>query len=134
MCYILCDFCVICMVILWKRYAQKFRSIILFQFALVTLRFAYMMTFKPQISMISGFVDVSLSPKTIYFYVWRHQDTQHDPRKKRKSFRNMICGKSRFVCLPMLDICVPHILKLGLYFWFLKFEMLVPGFCWIVKP
>ena len=58
-----------CMVNLWKRYALKLRSIILLQFELIPFRFAYGRTPKPIISMISGFLNVSFLPKTIYFYV-----------------------------------------------------------------
>ena len=37
------------------------------QFELITFRIAYMRTLKILISMISGLLDVRLSPKTIYF-------------------------------------------------------------------
>ena len=40
-----------------------------------------MRTFKPLISMISGFSNVSMSPKTIYFYLRRPQDTSNNSRK-----------------------------------------------------
>ena len=33
--------------------------------------------------MIPGFLDVSPSPKTNYFYRWRDQDIQHIPRKSQ---------------------------------------------------
>ena len=31
--------------------------------------------------MISGFLEVSTTPKTNYLYLWRHQDTFNNPRK-----------------------------------------------------
>ena len=34
--------------------------------------------------MIWGFSDVSLSFKTNYFYLWRHQDTSNNPRRNPK--------------------------------------------------
>ena len=42
--------CGFCMVNLWKRYAQKLRSIILLQFELITFRFDYMRDRKPSFS------------------------------------------------------------------------------------
>ena len=38
-------------------------------------------TQNPFIFMISGFSDVSLSPKTNIIYCWRHQDTPNNRRK-----------------------------------------------------
>ena len=63
----------------YKRLA-KIRRTILLHFGLVTFRFADTRALKPIISMISGFSDVSLSPKTNYFYLWRPQDTSKKPR------------------------------------------------------
>ena len=40
-----------------------------------------MRTLNPIISMISGFSDVSLSPKTIYFYIWRDQNPPNNSSK-----------------------------------------------------
>ena len=54
---------------------------ILLQFELVTFRFAYMRSLKPFISMISGLLDVSLSPKTIYCFLWRYQNPHNTSRK-----------------------------------------------------
>ena len=42
--------------------------------------------------MISGFLDVSLSPKTNMIYLWRHQDTQNNPRKIPTYFHIIIWG------------------------------------------
>ena len=38
---------------------------------------------KTLISMISGFSDVSLTPKTNYLYLLRHQDTSNNPRNPK---------------------------------------------------
>ena len=40
--------------------------------------------------MISGFLDVSLSPKTNYFYLWRPQDISKKPRKYQLIIENII--------------------------------------------
>ena len=45
---------------------------------------------KPQISMISGFMDVSPSPKTNYFYLWKPQDTSNTPRQFPNRFRQIM--------------------------------------------
>ena len=50
-----------------NRVAQVLRRIVLFLFRLVTCRFAYRRALKPNMSMISGLLNVSLSPKRIYF-------------------------------------------------------------------
>ena len=42
------------------------------------------------ISMISAFLDVSRPPKTNYFYLWRHQDTQRKSKKSLEHFKDMI--------------------------------------------
>ena len=65
-CWIDRYFWTIFMVNLWERYAQELRWIIVLHFGLVTFRFAYGKDRKPLISMISGFSDVSLAPKTNY--------------------------------------------------------------------
>ena len=43
------------------------------------------------ISMLSGFLDVSSSPKTNCFYLRRHQDTPHILRKLPTHFFNIWC-------------------------------------------
>ena len=85
-----CHFWVILMVNIIKRIARKLRIIILLHFGLVTCRFAYWRDRKPLISMISGFFDVSMTPKTNDFYLWRHQDTLKNPRKYTKTFSEML--------------------------------------------
>ena len=40
--------------------------------------------------MISGFWNVSPSPKTNYFYLWRHQDTATKPRKPLEHLKKMV--------------------------------------------
>ena len=47
------------------------------------------------ISMISGFVNPSTSPKTNYFYLWRHQDTPQKSRKIRGTFFSLLDEHSR---------------------------------------
>ena len=42
------------------------------------------------ISMISGILDVSLAPQTIYFHRWRDQNPQNNSRKTQIIFENMI--------------------------------------------
>ena len=63
------------------------------------------------ISMISGLADVSLSPKTIYVYLWRHQDTQNNRRKVQLMFENSVLEIRDLAILKMLEMCVPHMLK-----------------------
>ena len=87
------------MVRLWKRYAQKLRSIFLLHFGLVTVRFGYGRNRTPLISMISGFLDVSFLPKTNYFYLWRPRDTSNNFKKNSQIileiiFINLICLES----------------------------------------
>ena len=57
---------------LWKRYLQKLCRIILLHLGLVTFRSGYGRDRKPFIFMISGFSDVSMTPKTHIVYLWRH--------------------------------------------------------------
>ena len=48
--------------------------------------------------MIWGFSDVPMTPKTNYFYLWRHQDTTRTPqiiREKPKSFHEYDVRKSQ---------------------------------------
>ena len=46
--------------------------------------------------MISGFLDVSMSPKTNLIYLWRYQDTSNDLRKAPNHFRrNMLLENLR---------------------------------------
>ena len=45
--------------------------------------------------MISGFLDVSWSPKfNIINDLWRHQDTSNKPKKKLPNYSNILFGKS----------------------------------------
>ena len=77
---------------IWKRYGQKLRRIILLHFGLVTVLFGYGRDRKPIIFMISGFSDVSTTPKTNIIYFLRHQDTQINPRYTPIMFKNSIYG------------------------------------------
>ena len=43
------------------------------------------------ISMISGHLDMSPSPKTNIIYLWRPQDTFKNPRKSKFLWRTIIC-------------------------------------------
>ena len=75
----------------WKlSIAQKLRRIILLHLGLVTSRFHYWKTLNPLIFMIWGFSDVSMSSKTNYFYLWRHQDTFKNPRTSEFVYENII--------------------------------------------
>ena len=67
-----------------KRYGQKLRRIILLRFGLITFRFGYGRDRKPFIFMISGFLDVAISPKTIYF----HLDTRRPQIIQEKTQRS----------------------------------------------
>ena len=98
---------------LWKRCAYKLCSIILLQFELLTFRFAYMRTLKLFISMIWGFSVVSLSPQTIYFYLWRHQDTPSNQENKAFS-KNILLDILELAILNIWKTCVP----LSLLFFF----------------
>ena len=84
--YIFEDFETFCVAILWKRYASKLRCIILLHFELITFRFAYMRTLKPLLSMISGHLDVSLSPKPISFIFWDTRIPKQNPRTPNTCF------------------------------------------------
>ena len=55
---------------------------------------------QPLISMISGFLDVSPSPKTNICYLWRPQDTSNNPRKILKHFRT----NNMLINLKILEI------------------------------
>ena len=46
----------------------------------------HMETLNPLISMISGFSEVSLCPKTNIIHLWRRQETSQSFRKKRNQF------------------------------------------------
>ena len=83
------------MVNLWKRYGKKLRSNILLHFGLITFRFGYGRDRQPIISVISGFSDVSLSPKTNIIYLWRHQDTSNNPRTIQIIFWNIMFGNHK---------------------------------------
>ena len=87
----------IVMVNLWKSYGQKLRGNIPVHFGLITFRFAYGRTLKPLISMISGFSNVSLGPKTNIIYLLRDQDTLEKPRNLQVISEKIIstCWKSR---------------------------------------
>ena len=78
---ICCDCSAISIVNLWKRYAKKLRSMILLQFELITFRFGYMITLNILMFMISGLLDVSLSPNTNIIYLWRPLGTSNNSRK-----------------------------------------------------
>ena len=56
----------------------------------VTFRFQYGRDPKPLMFMISGFPDVSLSPKTNIIYFLRHQGTSNDSRKIQNQFSKML--------------------------------------------
>ena len=90
------------LVSLWKRYGQKLRRIILLQFGLVTFRFVYGRDRKPIVSMISGFLDVSLSPNQ--YFLWRHQDTLENPRKANNLFNTIIVGNLKKLELEFLIV------------------------------
>ena len=73
-----------------------------------------MRTLKPLMLMISGFSDVSLSLETMYFYLWRHQDTQNNPRKTTSFLKNISLGNYGIVKLENVgkDAC-RQILKIN---------------------
>ena len=76
------------MVNLKKRCGEKFHRIILLHLGLVTFLFAYGRNLKPLKSMIWGFLDVPLGPKT-NIYLLRHQDASNNPRKVLNHFRKI---------------------------------------------
>ena len=61
--------------------------IILLHFGIVTFRFHHGRNRKPIIFMIWGFSDVSMTPKTNYDYLWRHQDTSNNQRKSQTTLK-----------------------------------------------
>ena len=72
-----------------KRITGKLRITILLHFGLVTFRSAYGKYRKPFISMISGFSDASLSPKTNIIHLWRHQGTTKNRKTSHMFFINI---------------------------------------------
>ena len=81
------------MVNIWKRYASKLRRAILLHFGLGTFRFHYRKDRKPVIFTMSGFLDVSMTPKANIIYLWRDQDALKDPRKFPNHFRKIVFRK-----------------------------------------
>ena len=61
--------------------------------------------------MISGFVDVSLSPKP-FIFLWRHQDAPKNPRRNSKSLLNMSLGDLRFVNVEIVGHVGPTHFKI----------------------
>ena len=83
------------------------------QFELITFRFAYVRILKTVISMNSGFLAVSLTPNTVYLYLWRHQDTQNNPRRIQNHFEPHYFVNLRLETFSnMVELCVPHNLNL----------------------
>ena len=72
----------------------------MFHFGLVTFRFAYGKDRIPIMFMISGFLDVSLSPKTNIIYLLRPQGTSINSRKHFNEFKKS-------------DVHKPQILEMG---------------------
>ena len=67
---------------------------------------------------MSELSNVSLSTKTVYFYLWRRQDTPDNPRTNPNiAFRNKYFGDVRSFVYLMLDMCVPQFLKCWNSFW-----------------
>ena len=76
-----------------KKVARKLHGIILLHFGLIIFRIHFWKTRKPFIFMIFRFSDVTMSPKTNYFKVWRHQTTHNSSRKNSESFlKNVVWG------------------------------------------
>ena len=65
-------------------------KVILLNFGPIAFRFAHGKNRIPLIFMISGFLGVSMTPKTNYVHLWRHQDTLANPRKSKIIFENTI--------------------------------------------
>ena len=63
-----------------QRLAKTLGIIILLHFGLATVRFHFGKTRKLIIFMIWGFSDVSMTPKTNAFYIWRHQYIPNNSR------------------------------------------------------
>ena len=62
--------------------------------------------------MIFGFLDVSMTPKTNYFYLWRPMHSKYaknDPKALNKLFPKSHCSTT--VILNMLEIRVPKHLE-----------------------
>ena len=59
---------------------------------ILTFRFHYGKTRKPVMFMISGFLDVSMTPRTTQVHLWRHQDTSKKPRNPKSVLKNIILG------------------------------------------
>ena len=72
-------------------------------------RFAHGRNLKPIIYMTSGFLSVSLSPKTR-----RHQDASNNPREISNHLTNIVLGNLRFGNVELLK-CVSHTSRLNFY-------------------
>ena len=65
---------------------------------------------KPGISMISGFADVSMSPKTNLIYLGRHQDTPIIQEKSEFMLKHFILGNLRFGSFEIIGmVCLTHL-------------------------
>ena len=95
-----------------KRVPQKLRRIILRHFGLVTFRFHSGKTRKRFIFMVVGSPEVSMTPETNCFQLWRHQDTfQKYPKLSTLIFGNYYFGKAQNLGAP---ICLKWLEKMGL--------------------
>ena len=72
---------------------------------------------KTLISVISGFSDVSPSPKTIYLYLSRHQDTSNNSRKNATQLK-------KTVIFEILEFRKCHTIKKNCYFWNIRISEL----------
>ena len=74
-----------------------------------------MRTLKPLISLISGLLNVSFLPKTIYCHVLRHQDTSNNPRNKTQLiFENIFLGKFKLLEIVVFEHLLVRIWSAGL--------------------
>ena len=84
-----------------QRISRKRHRVILLPLGLVNFRFHYDKTLKPIIFMISGFSNVSMTPKSNIIYLWRHTDIPNNSRKKPNHFwRHAILGNLKMVGNP----------------------------------
>ena len=73
-----------------KRLTQQLRMIFLLHFGQSTFRIHYGRSRKHIMFMIFGFWDVSMTPKTKYVYLRRHQDTPHNLTKSPNHFYKLL--------------------------------------------
>ena len=85
-----------------KRVAQKLHIVILLHYGLVTFRFHFRKYRKTIMFMIVWFLDVSMTPQTIFFKLWRLKILQNIQENTKLFLGNTIFGIFE---IPEFDKC-----------------------------